>query len=73
MDNGIRKLIHLLESLFELSRKQVDALDRRALGDLEKILRAKDDLLMRLGDELAQISANGVSVMDPKTHPMDPP
>ena len=37
MDDGIRKLIHLLESLFELSRKQVDALDRRALGDLEKI------------------------------------
>jgi hypothetical protein len=72
MDNSIRKLIHLLDSLFELSQKQVDALDRRALGDLENILRAKDDLLKRLGDELAQLSASGVLVMDAKTYPTDP-
>jgi hypothetical protein len=69
MDDSIRKLIHLLDRLFELSQKQVDALDRRALGDLEKILRAKDDLLRALAHELAQISASGVSVMDAKTYP----
>ena len=72
MDNSIRKLIHLLDSLFELSQKQVDALDRRALGDLETILRAKDDLLRRFAHELAQLSASGVSVMDAKTYPTDP-
>jgi hypothetical protein len=72
MNNSIRKLILLLDSLFELSQKQVDALDRRALGDLENILRAKDDLLKRLGDELAQLSASGVLVMDAKTYPTDP-
>jgi hypothetical protein len=72
MNNSIQKLIHLLDRLFELSQKQVDALDRRALGDLEKILRAKDDLLKVFASELAQLSASGVSVMDAKTYPADP-
>lgn len=72
MDNSIQKLIHLLDRLFELSQKQVDALDRRALGDLEKILRAKDDLLRVFAREIAQLSASGISVMDAKTYPADP-
>lgn len=72
MEKNIRELTSLLESLFELSQKQREALDRQALSALESILQAKDELLEKVAAELGQLSESGILVMNPKTYPADP-
>ena len=72
MEENIRELTSLLESLFKLSQKQREALDRQALGALESILLAKDELLEKVAAELRQLSEIGIFVMNPKTYPTDP-
>ena len=72
MKKNLWKLTSLLESLFELSQKQREALDRQALNTLTDILRAKDELLKEVAAELRRLSEGGIFVMNPKTYPTDP-
>ncbi len=68
----IEKLAGLFEQLLELSKKQMEALDRQAFRDIEKLLDAKEKALKSAGELLNQLSDMGISIMNPKTYPDDP-
>ena len=68
----IEALARLFEQLFELSKKQREALDRQAFRDIEKLLKAKENALRSAGELLSQLSKMGIALMDPKTYPADP-
>lgn len=71
MKSNIQRLVVLLRQLFELSQSQLEALDRQALGDIEKILLRKEGILKELKKELGKFSSKGIAVMNPKTYPPD--
>ncbi len=71
MKLNTQRLVILLRQLFELSQRQVEALDRKGFGDIERILTEKDDLLKELAKELEKLSSKGIAVMNPKTYPVD--
>lgn len=72
MKTNLRELISFLTSLFELSQKQADALNRQALVDLEVTVKQKDDVLRRVGMALGRCSEKSIALMNPQTYPPDP-
>jgi hypothetical protein len=72
MSTSLDKLTVLLESLFEVSRKQLEALHRLDLDEFEIAMKTKDDLLKSVGRELGRCSAQGIALMNPRTYPSDP-
>jgi hypothetical protein len=72
MSMSLDKLVVLLESLFEASRKQVEALQRMDLDEFASLMKTKDDLLASVGRELGRCSAQGIALMNPRTYPVEP-
>jgi hypothetical protein len=64
----VKKLIHVFEELLKLSASQLDALDRDAFVELQKIGDKKGDLILEVPELIREIKENGWDIMNPDSY-----